>query len=632
MLEIVSQVQSIPLHTRLRWLRWLTPVGVLVFVLLHQAGLHYLVNFLPERWHLETELLVYALTGSLIAWVVLNRIADTIEARTLAEARLRSAYSTLETRHQKLLLLQNYGRKITAAESEQAVFALAAQAPLQLTEAKGTTVIMFDDISEQLKLEMAWGLSDDYLRALRSMIDAGIPAAHCRMCSELKTQASSDCPLFTGLLHEARAEGISSLICLPVQLEQERGGVISVYYPSPAGPTEDQVRLLNILGATTGAMLASLRWRTRQAHLEYPIDRLNTSNTMSGSAFGDFARQIMKLTLEGWEACAGGVFLLDAATGTWSCATSQNLGDDFTDPRFDLALDLVRQSQASSHPVIIPELSSGRSPAGWQSALASPLMAEGRLLGALFLAAERRRAFNSRHFEFLNTMSHQIALGLRNMQLYEQIDQTAVIRERTRLSREIHDGLAQSLAFMALQTETLEKLVIAGKTDEAVRELLAMRHSIRSAYTESREAIEGLRLDLEKQDDFPIRLRELVTQFSLRTGIQTQVIVAPENLLVDPAAGLQLLRITQEALSNVRKHAQASRVEICLRIQEQELEMSIVDDGQGFPVSAQADPALLHFGLTTMRERAHSLGGALTVATGPRQGTRINVALPYLPS
>ncbi len=624
---IFSQIQTSPLHIRIRWLRWLTPLGVLALAALHQAGLHYLISTLPESWHIETELIIYGLTGSLVAWAGLTRLAELIESRAEADARLRLAYSTLEARHQKLLTLQDYGRKLASAGSEQAVFELAAQAPLQLSEAKGSTVITFNPEKEQLKLDMAWGLSDSYLRALRTRIESGIPAARCRECTVLKTESTSDCPLFDGLHQAARAEGIGGLLCLPMMLEQERVGILSVYYPSPAGPPEDQLRLLNILSGTIGAMLESLRLRTIQAQTNLPVQQLDSSSAAIDSAFGDFARQVLKIMLDGWAATTGGLFLFDEATSTWNCPASHELGTDLTDPRFDLALEMARQAQASGRLVILPELPPG-GPETVLSAAAAPLVTDGHFLGAIFLGADRRRAFSNRHSEFLKTMSHQIALAVWNTQLYEQIDQSAVIKERYRLSREIHDGLAQTLAYLGLQTETLEKLVAAGQSEEALREIVAMRQSIRSAYTESREAIEGLRLEIENPDDLPLRLREFVAQFNRRTGIQSQVTVDLEDLLVEPAAGLQLLRITQEALSNVRKHAQATRVEISLRVLGHELEMSISDDGRGFPVSSQIDQAILHFGLTTMRERAHSLGGALTVATGPMQGTRITVTVP----
>jgi two-component system nitrate/nitrite sensor histidine kinase NarX len=123
-------------------------------------------------------------------------------------------------------------------------------------------------------------------------------------------------------------------------------------------------------------------------------------------------------------------------------------------------------------------------------------------------------------------------------------------------------------------------------------------------------------------------LTEYVAQFSRQTGIQAQLTIEPPGLLVTPATALQLMRIAQEALANVRRHAQASQAEVSLRNIENKLELTITDNGLGFPDALPEDLGQHHFGLATMRERARSLGGALTIATGVHQGTRITVAVP----
>jgi two-component system nitrate/nitrite sensor histidine kinase NarX len=622
--DLVLQFRSQPLLVQLGRLRWLIPIAVIALAAVHQAGLHFIANFFSERWRPTAELLIYGMTGSIVTWVA---IADSLASRDEADKQLRSAYAALEANHQKLLTLQDFGQQVAAAGNEQVVLELAAQAPLQLTEAMGSTIVTFNDEKDRLKLDMAWGLSDDYLRVLRSRMDMGVPAARCRTCSTLKTEATSDCPLFDGLHQATQSEGIGGLICLPMVLEQERVGVISAYFPSPDGPPEDQVRLLNILSGAIGAMLDSLRVRTRQVRTLYELDHASQTSDAGTSSLNDFADQVLKITVAGWEAQAGGLFLFNSETQTWTCCARQGLGGDLTDARFTLALELVRRAQTSGTLIISPDLTP-ESAGCLLSAAAAPLVTEGQVFGAIFLGANRRRAFNSRHTEFLNAMSHQIALAMWNTQLYDQLNQLAVLKERYRLSREIHDGLAQTLAYLNLQAERLERLVGTGQNEEAAREINAMRQSIRSAYAESREAIEGLRFDLERPDEMAIRLREFAGQFNRQTGIQAQVTVEPVDLLVAPATALQLLRIVQESLANVRKHAEASRVEICLKDSGDELELSITDNGRGFPDASQADLAQQHFGLESMRERARSLDGALTVATGPQQGTRITVAVP----
>ena len=621
--RLAERLQAIPFHTQLNRLRWLMPLFVLVLAALHQILVHLVANSLSDPWHDWVELMVYGLTGSVVAWIGLSWIAANVARRTDAETHLRSAYAELEANHQKLLALHDLGQRIADANDVQVLLEVAAQAPLKLTSARASTVVTFDNDHNRLKLDMAWGLGENYLRALRARMDSGIDATRCRACIALKTHAGSDCPLFVGLNAVAQAEGIGSLVCLPIAHEQERVGVIAAYSPSADGPPEDQIRLLNILGGTIAAMLESLRTRTRQMDTLHALDRAS----LATDTLGDFAAQVLDIATSGWEAQAGGLFLFDAGTQTWTCRAERGLGRDMTDPRFDLALQLAHQARAAGTPVVIPELD----PAGRHDLLsvaAAPLVAEGQTLGAIFLGAKRHNALSDRHIELLTTMAHQIALAISNAQLYARVSQMAVFEERYRLSREIHDGLAQTLAYLGLQTERLEKLIAAGRNEMAASELAEMRQSIRAAYVDAREAIDGLRLSVENPEQLAARLADYVMEFERQTELDAHFTAEPPGLTIQPEIALQLLRITQEALTNVRKHALAQRVDVRLRASADELELTVTDDGRGLPAFLPSDRASRHYGLATMRERAEGLGGTLTIATGPEQGTRIAVAVP----
>ena len=611
-------------------MRWIAPMVVLILATAHQAGLHFLVAQLSESWHQQGELLIYGFTGSIVAWIGLSWIANSVADHFEAEKKTLLAYAELDANHQQLLKLNEIGRQLEVANDEQTVLELAVKAPYQLTGARASAVVTFSDDKDRLKLDMAWGLSEEYLLAFRSRLATGVSARRCQTCSVLRTIATSDCPLFEGLHENARVDGIGGLICLPMVYEQERVGLISAYFPSVDGPPEDQIRLLNVLSGVIASMLENLRSRTRQTDALYTLDQVLQTGESGLPIMGDFEDQVLLIATAGWNAQVGGLFLFDQETQTWTCRARQGLGENFTDPSFNLALDLSRRAHAAGNVIISHELVKN---AGYDftSAVAAPLIAKGQTLGAIFLGANRKRAFDNRHIELLNTMAHQVALAIRNAQLYSQLDQLAVLKERYRLSREIHDGLAQTLAFLNMQTERVESLLNTGKSEAAIREVAEMRHSIQSAYLESREAIEGLRQELDRPDQMVARLTEYCTQFSLKTGTQTQLVIEPEGLLVDPAMALQLLRVVQESMANVRKHARASRLEVSLKGLDSELELSITDNGRGFQDAMQPDiAAQRHFGLTTMRERARNLGGDLTIATGLNQGTRITVSIPLV--
>jgi nitrate/nitrite-specific signal transduction histidine kinase len=598
---------------------------VLILAALHQLLLQNLINMFFPHLAEAARLLVYTFTGSIVAWIGLSWLATAVARRADAEMELRAAYHELEANHQKLLALHDLGQSVATANDKQMIFELAARAPLKLTEASSSTVVTFDGENGEgrLKLDMAWGLSENYLKGLRAQVDKGVLAGRCRTCTVLHAHVDSDCPLFAGLQEQARQDGIHSLVCLPIIQANERIAVLSAYFPSADGPPEDQIRLLNILGGVVAAALDNLRNRQRQVKTLTALDRA----TQTADALEDLAAQVLNIAISGWEAEAGGLFLFDDKTQTWSCSAQYNLGQKLADPRFDLALDMARQTLNRNAPLIVPAL---EDTAGHnlRAAAAVPLITEGQTLGALFLGAGQPQALNENHRELLATMAHQMALAVRNAQLYTQLGQMAVIEERYRLSREFHDGLAQTLGYLGLQSERLENLLKAGQVETAVTEFSEMRRSIRAAYVDVREAIDGLRLGMDAVGHLTDRLGEYTTEFTRQTGLPVSFTAVPEQINVPPTTALQLLRIAQEALTNMRKHAQAGEGQVRLRLLEDELELTIIDDGRGFPDVTPADRQYRSHGLASMRERTESLGGAMTVATQPGKGTRIMVVVP----
>lgn len=619
----IEGFQAAPLHVRLRSMRWAALPAAVLLASIHQAAVYLLSGeSIPGR-SLILSLLLYSLVGGVLVWTGMMLVGESVQRSAEAEARLRAAYAELENNHQKLLTLHELGQRLASVDHLQEALELASQAPLKLANARASTVVTFNDEHDRLSLDMAWGLSQEYLSALRQRIDQGIPAERCRVCSTLHAQATQDCPLFDGLQPLAKQEGLSSLICLPILDDQERVGIISAYFPSPDGPPEDQIRLLNILGGAVAVVIDSLRARVRQVETFYSLDQAAQATNL----LGDFCSQVLDIVTAGWDAQVGGIFLIDEKTQEWNSLAERGFEQERSEPRYQFALDLVQRAALMGQTLIQADLSS-ETQLQLGSAAAAPLMTEGRVLGAIFLGSVRRRALVERHRELLHTMAHQTALAIRNAQLYVQVEQMAILEERFRLSREIHDGLAQTLGFLGLQAERLEKLLAAGKYESVAQELVEMRQAIQAAYQDAREAIDGLRQRPPDPDDLVNRLRQLTKDYTHQTSIDVLVEDRSGGVTVDPAISLQLLRVTQEALTNVRKHAHASRVTLIISARDGELELSISDNGRGFPAEEQSSSRRRSFGLASMRERVDSLGGSLTIATGPEQGTRLTVAVP----
>ena len=624
--SILGQFSNVPLHFQLRRLRWMVFPAILFLAALHQFALFLIAEAFPVSWQWWIQVVIYALTGSIAAWLGMTWIADAAARRFEAESQVRQAYDKLEKNHNQLLALHNLGERVTAADDQHAILEIAARAPLELTGARASTVVTFDETRDRLKLDMAWGLSESYLSGLRDQLENGIPTGRCKNCIALKTHVGSDCPLFEGLQTTAQADGIHSLICMPVNHDEERIGIISAYFPTADGPPEDHIRLLNILGGVIATALENLRARARELETLHAIDRATNNGQIEESkALEGIAQQVLEISAAGWEAQFGGLFLFSEETDALDCIAQ--IGLDETPQRFLLAQNFAKQTYVLGESII----KTGFNPEeneGTGSMAAVPLSTEGNILGALFLGARRQRAINENHAELLDTVAHQIALAIRNAQLYSQLGQMAVLQERHRLSREFHDGLAQTLGFLGYQAEHVENLIETENKAEAAAEIHEFRQTIRDAYADVREAIDGLRLSVDDPSQIAERLAEYTMAFTRQTGIQTNFTAMPEDLVIEPRMSLQILRISQEALTNVRKHANAENVIVLLQKERGNLQLVISDDGRGFPTETQTDQLHHSYGLTTMRERTEGLGGILTIATNPNEGTHITVQVP----
>ncbi len=213
-----------------------------------------------------------------------------------------------------------------------------------------------------------------------------------------------------------------------------------------------------------------------------------------------------------------------------------------------------------------------------------------------------------------------------NLNIRRRIEKDAVLEERRRIGREIHDGVAQSLGYLNLKTKMLSNSVSSGDIERTLGELDDIRKAVGDAYEDVRESIDLL--TIEPTQGFPLvpTLAQYIGEFGERTGIRAEFAPPQTPLWLSPPAELQLLRIAQEALTNVRKHSQASEVEVRLENTSQGLEMVVKDNGRGFSTS---DSELRHYGLSIMRERAESLGGILAIISAPGQGTQVKVSLPW---
>jgi signal transduction histidine kinase len=214
----------------------------------------------------------------------------------------------------------------------------------------------------------------------------------------------------------------------------------------------------------------------------------------------------------------------------------------------------------------------------------------------------------------------------------------ATLQEREQLANELHDGLSQGLAFLGLQAQTAQIYIQDGQIPAAQTSLIRLTEAAGEIQSDTRGLIGDLLAVSLPAESFCATLRQVLERFKQETGLEVrmeldgQVCSIEETLdtpiKLPPAVAVQLIRITQEALANVRKHAQdASQVSIALKIEADQVILAIADDGMGFNPEAQPGGEK-HFGLQVMRQRAARIGGQITISSSPGTGARVEVRAP----
>jgi PAS domain S-box-containing protein len=208
-------------------------------------------------------------------------------------------------------------------------------------------------------------------------------------------------------------------------------------------------------------------------------------------------------------------------------------------------------------------------------------------------------------------------------QLVEQERALAAAQERERMARELHDGLAQDLWLAKLKTGRLAALPELGPDARALNDEITA--AIDASLDEARQAVATMRLSGERGGTFCELLGRRLEDFEDRFGLGVEFDCDPELTALAPRAEAETLRIVQEALTNVRRHADATVVRVRAAVEDGRLVLEVRDNGRGFDQSAVGDDS---YGLAGMRERAALVGGELEIQSAPQKGTRVTLQVP----
>jgi len=262
------------------------------------------------------------------------------------------------------------------------------------------------------------------------------------------------------------------------------------------------------------------------------------------------------------------------------------------------------------------------------SLLAVPISCKGPFVGNLYLSEKEGGGdFTAGDGETVERFAVQAAISIDNAHLHRQVADLAVAQERLRIAHEMHDGIAQVLGYVNTKVQAAMEYIRREKTDEGLEQLRELAAAAREAYGDVRESIVDLRTLPGPTRSLEDVLREYVDRWRDQTEVSTELVV-DGDLVMPNGIELQIVRIIQESLTNVRKHAKATTARIEVRRRNDTLLVTVSDDGVGLEQAGRSRSVFPRFGLSTMRERAESIGGTFVVENATGGGTVVKAEVP----
>lgn len=249
---------------------------------------------------------------------------------------------------------------------------------------------------------------------------------------------------------------------------------------------------------------------------------------------------------------------------------------------------------------------------------------EGTIIGAVLMTGASFTELTPRQTALIDTVTTQAAVLVENERRHLETEYRTVMQERIRLAREIHDSLAQTLAYLKLTSAQMQSQLAQGDLVRLAQTLQHSHEALSDAYLETRQVIDNLRL--APQQDMDLWLTQIIQNFEQISGLKVNLDIPDRLPQINPEIQAQLVRIIQEAFNNIRKHSQASKVWIVIHGWNNHLVLDLSDDGIGF--SSDDIPDFSRHGLRGMRERAELIGADFQITSQIGQGTTIHLELP----
>ena len=372
--------------------------------------------------------------------------------------------------------------------------------------------------------------------------------------------------------------------------------------------------------------------RTRDLQMLYEIAAL----TSQPAGLSDILEQSLNKAIIALYGKAGFIHLLDDAGKSFRLVEHNNIFKDEAAiiEQITWKSSLMDRFFATKDPLFIPRLDQDKPPPldvftdRFGAYIGVPIRIKGQLYGVLSILGKSFEKMTLEQISLLASVADEMAVAIERAQLREQAKEAAVMEERQRLARELHDSVTQYLYSIPLLTKGWQRMVDDASQEEIKGWLDHLGVISTQILKEMRLLLYDLRPLALEQDGLVgairRRLETVESRFEIKTNLEIDA-----NIVLPPKIEQELYRIIQEAINNTVKHAEANEITVRLRKSREYLELEIEDNGIGFdPLVSESGRGI---GLSSMRERAKSIGGTLILYTLPAKGSRINVRIKTLP-
>ena len=426
----------------------------------------------------------------------------------------------------------------------------------------------------------------------------------CQACQHMQADSGEKCPALEGPF-----SGLD-VHCLPARRGERLLGMLNMYLPAGQALDPELRQFFNEILSQVSQVLETFRLRARELDALRYYQQEDAASAEVGIQLNSMVEDLLPLLdVEAVLVSIGPPF--QGQTGSQiRCGSKAGLAvlDDWVEES--------RQRRETGRAVETQQ------PARIQ--MESIRNSDGTAIGELWLLPCKDVKSEERQKSGIQHLSRQIGQFLEMERLNKALKFQAVIQERTRLAREIHDSLAQTLAYLKLTAARMQVYLGQGDYTRLNQAIKESHQALSEAYTDTRKAIDDLRLaPPQNLNDW---LQQLGQDFERENGAVVRLRVAPDLLELHSEVQVQLMRIIQEALNNVRKHARAGQVELDAHRWNRDWIIQIQDDGLGF--FPDEVPEYSRYGLRGMRERSEAIGADFQVISKPGQGTTVMIRLP----